>query len=886
MRFQQLKYAANGRDNRAMARVATRLSAVLVTGLIVLWIASPSPSTAATSARTAHPGSSIALHILPGEVTLNTPAGPGDETRDQRLIVERVVSGRDVKEVTASARFHSSNPRVSRVSREGVVRPVGPGRSKITALVGGASASIQITVNARTAGAAQAPSFRNQVEPVLTRMGCNSGACHGAAAGKGGMKLTLRGYDPETDHAVLTRQVGGRRVSLLEPARSLMLLKPTATLSHGGGQRFPVDSPEYRVLSRWIAAGAPPPLDWDPRMLGLEVLPAAALLKPGDRQQILVRAHFSDGHVEDVTRWAKFGTSDAAVATVGDDGRAAVQGPGEAAVTVWYLSQVAFARISSPFPSPPASALGRAENSSGSVSSAIPSRTASFIDVLVDRKLRALNIPATAPCTDAEFIRRAYLDAAGILPTAEEVERFVGAARTDTAAGQEAEGQHSRHERRSCLIDSLLQRPEYVDFWAYKWSDLLLVSSRELSSLSMRAFYDWIRQSVAQNVPWDRFAREVVTASGSTLENGAANYFVLHRDPIDLTETTTQAFLGMSLTCARCHNHPMEKWTQNQYYAMANLFARVSRKSGDSGEMVIFAANSGDVRHPRTGRVLPPQPLDGQAMTSEASGDRRQHLAAWLTSPQNPYFARALVNRVWRQFMGRGLVEAEDDLRLTNPPSNEELLSALTADFVRHGFDVKRLIRAIMHSEAYQRSSSPVAGNEEDQKYYSHYIVRRLPAEVMLDALSQVTGVPTEFAGYPKGRRALQLPDSRVASYFLTVFGRPERVATCSCERRQEPSVAQALHLTNGDTINQKLSAADGVISRLLTQNVTDEEVVRRLYLSALSRLPTEEERTAILAALAAAPGGGDSSAQVARRQALEDLYWATLTGREFLFNH
>jgi hypothetical protein len=319
---------------------------------------------------------------------------------------------------------------------------------------------------------------------------------------------------------------------------------------------------------------------------------------------------------------------------------------------------------------------------------------------------------------------------------------------------------------------------------------------------------------------------------------------------------------------------------------MANLFARVSRKNGDAGDVVIFAANTGDIRHPRSGQVLPPQPLDGRPLSPDAPGDRRQYLAAWLTSPSNPYFARAVVNRVWRQFMGRGLVEPEDDLRLTNPPSNEELLAALTAVFVRHGFDVKWLIRTIMNSETYQRSSVPVMGNEADQKYYSHYIVRRLPAEVILDALSQVTGVPTEFAGYPKGGRALQLPDSQVDSYFLAAFGRPQRVTTCSCERQQEPSVAQALHLANGDTVNQKLEAADGVITKLVEQSVPDEAVLRRLSLSALSRLPTEAEQRAILPALAAAPPGGAPAAKTARRQALEDLFWATLTGREFLFNH
>jgi len=810
------------------------------------------------------PAIASSLVILPSRVTLATGGQGRVDLIAQRLVVERQVDGRFAGDVTRAARFHSSNPRVVTIARDGVAHPVAPGAATITAALGGETVSAPVVVRPPDAGrtaASQAPRFRNEVEPVLTKMGCNSGACHGALAGKGGMKLTLRGYDPVTDHAVLTRQVGGRRVSTIEPARSLMLLKPTAELPHGGGQRFPVDSPEYRILSRWIAAGAPEPRADDPRMTGLEVYPPAALLKPGNTQQIVVRARFSDGRLADVTRWVKFGTSDSGVATVGDDGQVTVQGPGEAAITVWYLSQVAFARITVPFPGPGVQVSG----------TGVPEHlntehlnTEHLIDTLVGRKLRELNIPTS------EFIRRAYLDAAGILPLGVEVEQFLSSRDPD---------------RRRKLIDGLLLRPEFVDYWAYKWSDLLLVSTRGLPSLSMRAFSAWLRRSVAENKPWDRFAREIVTASGSTLENGAANYFVLHRDPVDLTETTTQAFLGMSLTCARCHNHPMEKWTQNQYYAMANLFARVSRKSGDGGELVITTAASGEIRHPRTGRALPPQPLDGQAIPLDAPGDRRQHLAAWLTAPSNPYFARALVNRVWRQFMGRGLVEAEDDLRLTNPPSNEALMAALTADFVRHGFDVRRLIRAIMNSDTYQRSSAPVPGSEQDQKYYSHYIVRRLPAEVILDAFSQVTGVPTEFAGYPAGWRALQLPDSSVDSYFLAAFGRPERVTTCSCERQQEPSVAQALHLTNGATLNKKLQADTGTIPRLIAENASDDEVLRRLYLSALSRPPREAERQAILPALAGAPPGSDEAARKARRQALEDLFWATLTGREFLFN-
>jgi hypothetical protein len=706
-------------------------------------------------------------------------------------------------------------------------------------------------------------SFRNHVLPVLTKAGCNSGACHGASAGKGGLKLSLRGYDAEADHAALTRQALGRRVVKTEPGRSLMLLKPTGQVSHGGGVRFEKDSVEYEIVAGWIADGAPPPRDSDTALKSLEVTPAEATLKAGETRSIQVRAHFADGRVEDVTRWAKYGSSDVGVAAVDDAGLVRVQGSGEAAITVWYLSRVAFTRVTSPVPDPPpAERFSRATRHNR-------------IDEIVLQKLEALGIPPAGPASDAEFLRRASLDATGTLPTPAEVERFL--ADTDP-------------KKRERLVDSLLARPEFVDYWSYKWSDLLLVSSRKLPKRAMIAFSGWIRDAVATNKPWDRFAREILTATGSTLDNGAGNYFVLHTDAISLTETTSQTFLGMSLTCARCHNHPLEKWTQNDYYRMANLFGRVKLKNGErAGEVLVLAANTGNVNHPKNGRPLPPRPLEGEELAVDAPGDRRLRLAEWVTAPDNPYFARAIVNRVWRNFMGRGLVEAEDDLRLTNPPSNEALLQWLAQEFVAGGFDVRRLIRTIMTSATYQRSAQTEPANAADTRYYSHFVVRRLPAEVMLDAIAAVTGVPTEFPGYPKGTRALELPDSQVASYFLTAFGRPQRVQTCSCERQEEPSLVQALHLSNGDTINARLRASGGRIDRWLAERLSDEEVLRQVTLASLARLPTAAERARVLPVLAEAPlpaDPADADNLKARRQAIEDLLWATLTSKEFLFNH
>ncbi len=721
------------------------------------------------------------------------------------------------------------------------------------------SPSVKITLDTtRPATEIAAPaggwSFRNHVIPVLTRLGCNSGACHGAAAGKNGFKLTLRGYDPELDFSVLTRQSLGRRVNKNEPAHSLILLKPTMAIGHGGGKRLDVNSLEYKVIAEWIASGMVPPADTDPQITSIEVAPKATSLKAGSEQQLKVIAHYSDSHAEDVTRWAKYSASDSSVASVDDDGKVKMQGNGETAISVWYQSQVSFARVANPYPNIIAPAVFA------------KSPRHNFIDDLVVKKLQTLKIAPSDQCTDREFVRRAFLDATGSLPTPQEVERFLA----DQAPNKRAQ-----------LIDSLLEREEYVDYWTNRWSDLLLVSSAKIGETAMWSFYTWIRESVAANKPWDKMVREIITANGNTLENGAANYFVMHKEVTDLTENASMAFLGMSITCARCHNHPLEKWTQKQYYQMANLFARVGMKNGTrAGDVQIYTNPTGEVNHPRLGKPLPPAPLDGEILPLSSSKDRLDHLAEWLTSPGNPYFARSLVNRVWKNFMGRGLVEAVDDMRATNPPSNEELLHALTKDFTDHGFDIKHIIRKIMNSAAYQRSSKPNETNKPDERYYSRYIIKRLSAEALLDAISQVTGVQTEFPGYPAGMRAVQVPDSRVNSYFLTVFGKPPRIITCECERSSEPSVTQALHIINGETINQKLSAPNGIVDTFIKLGVSDETMFNHLYMAALSRPPSKDEVNRLLAVI------NESNSHLTRRQAVEDLVWAVLTSKEFLFNH
>ncbi len=802
-----------------------------------------------------------ALKILPPQVTLARAGAT------QRLLAVLEDKGQVVADQSARATFSSADPKIARVEAGGILHAVADGETEIQATVDGKKATLKVKIT----GSRTEPNaiFRNHVIPILTRAGCNSGACHGALAGKGGLKLSLRGYDPTSDHFVLTRQNLGRRIDRLEPARSLFLLKPTMMVNHGGGQKLTVGSGDYQILADWIARGAPGPLAQDARVHRLEVFPTEARLKPKDEVQIVVRALYNDGTSEDVTRWAKFSSSEDLVATVSEDGQVKVAGHGEAAITVWYSNQVATNQIQSPLPNQLDARVFK------------DATRTNFIDDLVLQKLEALRIPPSPACSDSEFIRRAYLDAMGILPTPAEVEKFIA----DPA-----------RDKRSRLIDRILDRPEFIDYWAHKWADLLLVSTRKLPQPAVWSFHQHIRQSVADNVPWDRFARTLLTAQGSTLQNGAGNYFVLHRDVTELTEATAVTFLGMSITCARCHNHPLEKWTQDQYWQMANLFSRVGLKNGErSGEVMVQAQPEGEVPHPRRGVAMAPTPLDGKPLALESTQDRRAYFADWLTSPDNPYFARALVNRVWRNFLGRGIVEAEDDLRQTNPPTNGPLLDRLAQDFIDHKYDVKYLVRTVMNSATYQRSSLTTPQNASDDRFFSHYLIRRLTAEVLLDAYSQVTDVPTPFTQiqigstggtaatslYPPGTRALQLPDSLLVSPFLDAFGRPERAQTCSCERQQDSSVGQALHLNNGKTLNEKLRAKNARVAAWLTENLSDEEAIRRVYLLALCRAPTATELSRFKSLLAEAA----QDKQATRREALEDLFWAVLTSKEFVFN-
>ena len=788
------------------------------------------------------------LSILPPVVKLTGP-----EAR-QTLLVERF-DGSLATEFVRAGTWSSSDEQIAIVV-DGQVIPVGNGSATISVSVNGQTASANVVVE--KFDGAHRWSFRNHVQSVMSKSGCNSGACHGAAAGKNGFKLSLRGYDPEHDFFSITHQSRGRRVVADDPGRSLILTKPTCAIPHKGGFRFGEDSYEYRVVAEWIAQGLQPPTEQDPRIQKLEILPSALRLKSGSEQPMVVMAHFSDGHTEDVTRWAKYTSTNHAVCTVDDRGMAKVHGSGEGAIVAWYLAQNTTATVTVPYlQAVDAGMFTKAER-------------ANFIDDLVMEKLRSLNLPPSPQSDDGEFLRRVFLDTIGVLPTVDEVKAFLA----DTSPGKRAE-----------VIERLLSRPEFVDYWTYQWSDLLLLTGSRLRPEALKSYYKWIRDRVAENAPWDAFARGVILAKGSTFENGAANFYALHQDPQDMVETTSMAFLGMSIQCAPCHDHPNEKWTNDDYYGLVSLFARVRGKGwgGDfrngDGNRTIFLADQGEVLQPRTAKPQPPKPLDGSPLSFEEPGDRREYLARWLTAPGNPYFSRAIANRIWANFMGRGLVDAVDDIRLTNPASNDKLLTRLAEELVRNNYDLKSLMRAIANSETYQRSHVILKENEVDQRFHSHSQPRRMKAEVLLDAISQVTGVPTVFKDQPANTRALQLPDASVASYFLDTFGRPERVLTCTCERSDEPTMTQVLHLTNGKTIQEKLESNQGRVAKFLEAGTSNDEMIDTVYLAALSRTPNENERQKLVALLMETPAEE-------KRAAIEDLFWSVLTSKEFLFQH
>jgi hypothetical protein len=717
------------------------------------------------------------------------------------------------------------------------------------------------------AAVADTVSFRNDVMAVLSRGGCNQGACHGSQNGKNGFKLSLRGEDPAFDLGVLTRDMLGRRTNPHRPEDSLLLLKATASLPHEGGRRFPVGSPEYELLFGWIRAGLPDDPPNAAVLTHLEVTPAErVLVDPADRVQIRARATFSDGQVRDVTRLAVYEPSNLMTA-VTPAGEAVRQQLGETTILVRYLDKQATVQVAF-VPDRPGFAWPD-----------LPE--ANFIDRHLFAKLRSLRIVPSPLSSDSVFLRRAYLDVLGVLPTAAEARAFLDDPRPD---------------KRSRLIDELLQRPEFADFWALKWADLLRNEEKTIDRKGVQEFHHWIRQGIAEGKPLNEFARELIASRGSTYSHPAANYYRALRDPQIRAEATAQVFLGIRLQCCKCHNHPFERWTQNDYYSLAAFFPRVQYKIVENnrrdrldshefdGEQIVWMAREGEVKHPRTGGPARPRFLGSSTPELADAADRLRVLADWVAAPDNPFFARTQANRIWYHLLGRGIVEPNDDFKTSNPPVSGALLEALTQELIAHDFDLRHLVRTITNSRTYQLAAVPNETNGEDETNFSRALVRPLQAEQLLDALAQVLDVPVQFSGYPAGMRAGQLPGVRAtrprdrqslaADQFLKLFGKPDRLLTCDCERSDDTTLAQALQLTSGALVNGMLSTAENRIGRLLAAGKSDAEIIEEFYLATLTRLPSPQEQQAARALLERAKD---------RRAALEDIVWGLVNAKEFL---
>jgi hypothetical protein len=686
---------------------------------------------------------------------------------------------------------------------------------------------------------ASEPGFPTRALPILTKAGCNAGACHGAATGQAGFKLSLLGYDPKADYDALTRELSGRRIDLASPADSLILRKATRGIRHKGGQRIDVDSDDYRTLTAWIEAGAPyGPMEL--RVARLDVSPSDVLLaRPGESVRLKVTATLSDGRREDVTGHALYDSNDEGVVEADEGGTLTAVRRGPAAVMVRYGGQVAAVRVASPFREAevPATAL----------------TPHNFIDEKVLAELRRLRVPPARASDDSEFLRRVHLDVVGRLPTAARSRAFL------------ADGDPGKRLR---LIDELVRGDDFTDLWTLRLADLLLIDSKRLGPAPARAYHAWLRQQVARNTPLDRLVRELMTASGDPAKDAPANFHRLTQDPRDMGEYVGGAFLGIRIACARCHAHPFDAWTQDDYYGFAAYFARVAQEGGR-----VVMSDRGEVQHPRTQQDVAPRPLGGGAPVSP-HGDRLTSLAQWITSPSNPYFARCTVNRVWKHLMGRGIVEPVDDLRATNPPSNPGLLDALAADFVASGYDLRHLVKTIVASDAYQLSSAATDDNRLDDRLFSHAYPRALCAQVLADAVAQASGVMDEYAGYAAGTRAVQLIDARTPSEALDVLGRCTRDLSCEPQGRVG-GVSQALHLMNGSTVNAKMRG--GVVDQMIREGLGDRQIVQELFLRTLCRAPDTRERTFCERALHDA---------AEKRDGVEDLLWTLLNSREFAYNH
>ena len=788
-------------------------------------------------------GSPQKISVEPTGFTLSGPRA------FQQVLVAGHYADGTVRDLTRSVEYASLTPDVLAVDDGGVIRSVGDGAGEIAIRVGSHEAKLAVPVaNMATPDPFD---FKREVSASLTRSGCNSGACHGTPSGKNGFRLSLQGYLPDQDFNTLTRETFGRRTNPLDAGGSLMLAKGAAEIPHEGGKRLWSHEEAHRVILGWIAEGARKTPADSADLVRLQILPEPRLLRDeAKNQQVVAIGHFADGTSRDVTPLVKFSSSDEQVATVTKNGLVTFHKRGGVAILSRYMHELQNAKLS------------YVREVSGFAWSNPPENN--YIDKHVFAKLRELQIQPSELCTDAEFLRRVYVDVAGILPNSEQVEKFLA----DKSA-----------DKRAKLIDQVMELPEYADFWAMKWADVLRNTRKAVAYRGAHNYRRFLVETFAENRPFNEFVTDLLTSSGDTMMYPAANYYRIAREPQDCAETTAQLVLGVRMQCAKCHNHPFERWTQDDYYGFAAFFARVKHKKPvpKSEQEVVFLSRSGEVNHLRTNAVMKPQAPGSEAYEVGEGEDRRAYLARWLSEPDNPFFPSSTVNRIWYHVLGKGIVDPVDDFRDSNPPCNEALIDALAADFVKSGYDFKHMLRTILNSRTYQLSAKSNELNADDEKYFSRAYTKLLSAEQLLDAICDSTSVPEKFKGLPLGTRAIQLPDGEFNHQFLQAFGQPSRELSCECARESDSTLNQALNLINGDVIHNKLRNPENRLGKLMKAKASDEQIVAALYLATLSRAALPEE---IATAKAHIEANKD------RRKALEDVHWALLNCKEFLFRH
>jgi hypothetical protein len=791
---------------------------------------------------------------VPGSITVQ----PGViELRHQRQPIALQVLGASADgyslDLRSQAKYASADAKIATVDADGWVRPIANGQTQVTVTIAGQTKTVAIKVQLPPV---EPPySFRHEVMPVLSKAGCNSGGCHGYSLGKNGFKLSLRGSDPDPDYFAITKDSLSRRVNFQTPDASLLVLKPLGDATHEGGVRYARNSLSNEILTKWIQQGAPSDLADKAQVVSVRLVPDKLILRPGQKHRLQLLAEYDNGTTRDVTRLGIITANNTQYADVGEEGIVVAGDAGETAIVgrferVFSATSVMILKADPKFVT-------------------TPSPQDHLIDKHVIDKLNRLKVTPSPLANDEEFLRRVYLDLIGVQPRPDEIKAFL---------------EDKNPKKRDKVIDSLFERSEFVDQWSLKWGDLLQNSRNTASSQSVYLFREFIRGAIASNMPMDEFARKLLTAKGGATDDPASVYFAISKDTNDTLERATQVFCGVRMLCARCHSHPMENWTQADYYGLASFFTQVSSKQ-DSRQPTVPNAKfiqlnlaAGNAGNPRSGQPQAPKFLGGEAPKLATTVDRREAYSQWLTSPKNPFFARGLVNRYWSYFFHRGIIEPVDDIRSTNPPINPALLDALTKDFIDHKFDTRHLMKQIVTSATYQRSSIPTPSNKHDEQNFSHAIPRRIPAEALLDSLIQATAVPENFPGVPAGFRAAQLPDANSENAFLRLFGKSPRMEACECERDNSSNMLQALHFLNGKSIQARVQNPNGRAMLLARQKIGDKEVITELYLWSLARHPSAAELQVGLNYFKT------NAAQ--RPEAAQDLFWALLNSRDFLLMH